>query len=89
MPEFYKKIVATQFQLTDDEKTQVRKGEPVSFDGQPVRFIGDGRFQLLYPVGDLPVPVREGQWIVRNTRTEIVSDHDFQATYTPVNNQKS
>lgn len=84
MPEFYKKVVAVQFSLTDVQKAAVKNGEPVTFEALPVKYIGENRFHILFPVGEVPIPVREGQWIVRNPGIEIVADHDFLAIYTPV-----
>jgi hypothetical protein len=80
MPEFYRKVVATQFTLTDEQKALVLKNGIVDFETQPVRH-SSGRFHALINIGERPTPIYEGQWLVRDPDIKIEPDHDFKAKY--------
>lgn len=84
MPEYYKKVVCSQFLLTPDEKEMVDKGGAVTFEGQKVKATGGGRYHILLPLGDRLLPVHENDWIVRNPSIEIKNDSDFKAQFIEV-----
>lgn len=95
MPEYYKRVVCSQFNPTQEQRDKIVKGETIEFDGQPIKHLGGHRFLVLIPIGDRPTPVGETQWIVNNNPgIEIYNDNDFRAkfvdpqTIATKNNQK-
>lgn len=82
MPEFYKRVICSQFNPTQEQRDQVVKGEIVLFDGQPIKHLGGSRFLVLIPIGDRPTPVGETQWLVNNNPgIEIYNDNEFHAKF--------
>ena len=82
MPEFYKRVVASQFNPTPEERERIVKGENLLFDGQLIKHLGGSRFLVLIPIGDRPTPVGETQWLVNNNPgIEIYNDNEFRAKF--------
>lgn len=81
MPEYYKKVVASQFLLTDEQKAELEKGGSVSFDGQPIKRTAPGHYHVLVPVEDQLKPMHQGDWIVRHPEVEIKRDFEFRTQF--------
>jgi hypothetical protein len=81
MPEFYKRVHATQFKPSDEDKARVLKGDRVEFDGNVIKHNGGGRFHVLIPVGELLTPLQETQWLVRNPSVEVYGDTEFKSKF--------
>lgn len=82
MPEFFKRVVCTEFQLTPAEKERIVKGDNILFDGQPIKHLGGGRFHVLVHIGDRLVPINETQWLVKNNPgIEIYHNAEFHAKF--------
>jgi len=81
MPEFYKRVVANQFLLSDEQKAEIEKGLPVTFEGYTVKCTAPGHFHVLIPVGDQLLPLHQGDWMVRHPELELKRDFDFRAQF--------
>lgn len=81
MPEFYKKVVCSQFLPTDAQRAEVAKGTTILWEGQPIKGVGNPRLHILIPIADRLFPVRETDWIVRNPEIEVYNDTDFKAKF--------
>lgn len=81
MPEFYKRVVCSQFLPTDAQREQVAKGVTVLWEGQPIQGAGNPRLHILLQIADRLFPVRETDWIVRETPIQLYSNEDFKAKF--------
>lgn len=81
MPEFYKRVMCSQFLPTEAQRADVAKGNTASWEGQPIKGSGNPRLHILLPIADRLFPVRETDWIVRDSSIEIYSDNDFKAKF--------
>lgn len=80
--ELYQRVWGEQFVLTDEQKADMKAGNPVLWQGEPVRHNGAGRFHVLLSIADMHKPLYENQWLVKKDgQTEILWDEQIRSKY--------
>ena len=66
MAVYYKKVDAIQFKLTEKEKEQLHKREPIYFEGCQVKHVGGNNYIAVLRQGESLIRILETQWLVRH-----------------------
>lgn len=80
---FFKKVDAVQFNLTEEEKENVRNRKAVFFEGSPVKHVGGTSYLALMQRGENLIKIYNGQWLVRHPdgMLQVCQDQDFKRDY--------
>lgn len=76
---YYKKVDAIQFNLTDEQKTNIHDRKPVLFEGYPVRHVGGENYLAVLQQGENLHRIYNTQWLIRHGdgAWQIISNDHF------------
>lgn len=66
MPVYLKKVDAIQFNLTDEQKAQIKNRKAVFFEGGPIKHIGGEQYIAVLQQGENLIKIHVTQWLVRH-----------------------
>lgn len=81
MDVFYKKVLAEQLLLTEEQRVELKqKRTPIYFLGHPVRMLGEVNYGIVLKQGENLVRVMSTQWVVKHPdgAFQVLWPHEFE-----------
>lgn len=83
MAQYYKKVDAKQFTLTEQQKSDIRDKKLVHFEGGQIKWNGTSTFLVLLQQGENLHRMYETQWLVKHPEGawQILWPHEFNKDF--------